>query len=48
MTLAPADIEEAIDDIHAPSKNGLRYPVPQCGIQQDVRARMGVSCVKVR
>ena len=29
--------------MEALSKNGLRYPFPQYGIQQDVRAGMGVS-----
>ncbi len=29
--------------MEALSKNGLRYPFPQYGIQQDVRAGMAVS-----
>ena len=28
------------------AKNGLRYPIPQYGIQSDVRAGMGVSYAK--
>ena len=34
---------KAIAGMKALSKNGFRYPFPQYGIQQDVRAGMGVS-----
>jgi len=32
-----------VEGLAALSKNGLRYPIPQYGIQNDVRAGMGVS-----
>jgi hypothetical protein len=41
--LPPDDIAKSIAGIEALSKNGLRYPFPQYGIQQDVRAGMAVS-----
>ena len=34
---------QAITGMKALSKNGFRYPVPQYGVQQDVRAGMAVS-----
>lgn len=43
MALPPALIARAIEGMKALSKNGLRYPFPQYGIQQDVRAGMAVS-----
>ena len=43
MALPPDDIAKAIAGMEALSKNGLRYPFPQYGIQQDVRAGMAVS-----
>lgn len=43
MALPPADIVKAIAGMKALSKNGLRYPFPQYGITQDVRAGMAVS-----
>jgi len=43
MALVPADIEKAIDGMRALSKNGLRYPFPTYGIQQDARAGLSVS-----
>jgi len=43
MALAPADIAKALTGMAALAKNGLRYPFAQYGIQQDVRAGMGVS-----
>ncbi len=46
MALRPHDIAKAIDGMRALSGNGLRYPFPQYGIQQDVRAGMGVSYPK--
>ena len=36
-------LAKAIAGMEALSKNGLRYPFPQYGIQQDVRAGMAVS-----
>ncbi len=43
MALPPEQLAHAIKGMEALSKNGLRYPFPQYGIQQDVRAGMGVS-----
>ena len=43
MALPPDQLQQAITGMEALSKNGLRYPFPQYGIQQDVRAGMGVS-----
>ena len=43
MALPPDDITNAIAGMEALAKNGLRYPFPQYGIQQDVRAGMAVS-----
>ena len=46
MALPPDQLSHAIKGMEALSKNGLRYPFPQYGIQQDVRAGMGVSYEK--
>ncbi len=46
MALPPEQLGQAIAGMHALSKNGLRYPFPQYGIQQDVRAGMAVSYAK--
>src|SRR6201994_5197913 len=43
MALPPDYLSKAIAGMEALSKNGLRYPFPQYGIQQDVRAGMAVS-----
>jgi uncharacterized protein (DUF169 family) len=43
MALAPEQLEKAIAGMEALAKNGFRYPFPQYGIQQDVRAGMAVS-----
>src|SRR5690242_14867744 len=43
MALPPDMIGKAIAGMEALAKNGLRYPFPQYGIQQDVRAGMAVS-----
>jgi uncharacterized protein (DUF169 family) len=43
MALPVADLVHALDGMAALSANGLRYPIPPYGIQQDVRAGMGVS-----
>jgi uncharacterized protein (DUF169 family) len=43
MALPPALLAKAIEGMHALAKNGFRYPFPQYGIQQDVRAGMAVS-----
>lgn len=46
MALKPSDIAKALAGMQALTKNGLRYPFAQYGIQQDVRAGMGVSYPK--
>jgi uncharacterized protein (DUF169 family) len=43
MALPPDQLGNAIAGMEALAKNGLRYPFPQYGIQQDVRAGMAVS-----
>ena len=43
MALPPDYLGKAIAGMEALTKNGLRYPFPQYGIQQDVRAGMAVS-----
>lgn len=43
MALPPALIAQAMAGMQALARNGLRYPVPQYGIQQDARAGLGVS-----
>jgi uncharacterized protein (DUF169 family) len=43
MALPPEVLEKAIAGMEALAKNGFRYPFPQYGIQQDVRAGMAVS-----
>ena len=41
--IAAGYLVKAIAGMKALAKNGLRYPFPQYGIQQDVRAGMAVS-----
>jgi len=43
MALPPGSLEQAITGMEALAKSGLRYPFPQYGIQQDVRAGMAVT-----
>ena len=43
MALPPEHLGKAIEGMRALAKNGFRYPFPQYGIQQDVRAGMAVS-----
>ncbi|MEO8813623.1 MAG: DUF169 domain-containing protein [Caulobacteraceae bacterium] len=43
MALPPEYLVKAIDGMRALAKNGFRYPFPQYGVQQDVRAGMEVS-----
>ena len=43
MALPPEYLLKAIAGMRALSKNGFRYPFPQYGVQQDVRAGMAVS-----
>lgn len=46
MALPPDGVVKAIAGMQALSGNGLRYPFPQYGIQQDVRAGLAVSYSK--
>ncbi|WP_421937687.1 DUF169 domain-containing protein [Phenylobacterium sp.] len=43
MATPPEHLVKAIAGMRALSKNGFRYPFPQYGVQQDVRAGMAVS-----
>jgi uncharacterized protein (DUF169 family) len=43
MALPPEHLLKAIEGMKALSGNGFRYPFPQYGVQQDVRAGMAVS-----
>jgi uncharacterized protein (DUF169 family) len=43
MATPPEQLKKAIEGMKALSKNGFRYPFPQYGVQQDVRAGMAVS-----
>jgi uncharacterized protein (DUF169 family) len=43
MALPPEQLGKAVEGMEALAKNGFRYPFPQYGIQQDVRAGMAVS-----
>ena len=43
MALPPDYLPKAIAGMEALSKNGLRYPFPQYGIQNDVRDGMARS-----
>jgi uncharacterized protein (DUF169 family) len=43
MALAPRDLVKAIEGMDALAKNGLRYPIPPYGIQNDPREGMSVS-----
>lgn len=43
MASPPEPLAKAIAGMQALAKNGFRYPFPQYGIQNDVRAGMGVS-----
>jgi len=43
MATPPGPLIKAITGMRALAKNGFRYPFPQYGVQQDVRAGMAVS-----
>ncbi len=43
MAVTPEDLSKALAGMQALAGNGLRYPFAQYGIQQDVRAGLGVS-----
>jgi uncharacterized protein (DUF169 family) len=46
MATPPEHLIQAIAGMRALAKNGFRYPFPQYGVQQDVRAGMAVSYPK--
>ena len=39
----PNDLLVAVEGMEFLSRNGLRYPIPNYGIQSDARAGLGVS-----
>ena len=43
MALPPHYLPKVIAGLEALSRNGLRYPIPSYGVNNDVRAGMGVS-----
>jgi len=43
MAIPPRHLPPVIDGLEALASNGLRYPIPQYGIQSDARAGLGVS-----
>ena len=43
MAIPPQFLPKTIQGLDALSRNGLRYPIPQYGVNNDVRAGMGVS-----
>ena len=43
MAIPPHFLPKVIDGLDHLSRNGLRYPIPQYGINNDARAGMGVS-----
>ena len=43
MALTPNDLLVAVEGMEFLSHNGLRYPIPNYGIQSDARAGLGVS-----
>src|SRR5918997_3212305 len=43
MALKPSDLRKAVDGMQALAKNGLRYPIPPYGIQNDPSPGMGAS-----
>ena len=43
MAIPPSYLPKTIAGLDALSRNGLRYPIPQYGVNNDVRAGMGVS-----
>ena len=43
MAIPPSFLPKTILGLEALSSNGLRYPIPQYGVNNDVRAGMGVT-----
>jgi len=43
MALTPQDLLIAVEGMEFLARNGLRYPIPNYGIQSDARAGLGAS-----
>ncbi|MEZ5342115.1 MAG: hypothetical protein R2706_11910 [Acidimicrobiales bacterium] len=43
MATPPSFLPGAIAGLEALARNGLRYPIPSYGIQQDAQAGLGAS-----
>jgi hypothetical protein len=43
MAIPPHFLPKAVQGLDALAKNGLRYPIANYGVNNDVRAGMGVS-----
>jgi len=43
MAIPSSYLPKVIQGLEALSRNGLRFPIPQYGVNNDVRAGMGVS-----
>ena len=43
MAIPPRLLPKTIDGLKSLARTGLRYPIPQYGIQQDARAGLGAS-----
>ena len=43
MAIPPSFLPKTIDGLDHLSRNGLRYPIPQYGVNNDARAGLGVS-----
>jgi len=43
MAIPPRYLPKTIEGLKRLAANGLRYPIPQYGIQQDARAGLAVS-----
>ena len=43
MAIPPSFLPKVIDGLNHLSQNGLRYPIPQYGVNIDARAGLGVS-----
>jgi hypothetical protein len=43
MALTPEDLLVAVEGMEYLARNGLRYPIPNYGIQSDARAGLGAS-----
>ena len=46
MAIPPAYLPKVIEGLAALAKNGLRYPIPPYGVQNDARAGLAVSYSK--